>query len=130
MSTGATGGWWQNASDEQIPGFVRCSTVSLDAMRVGVVGATGQVGSVMRAVLAQRNFPLSGIRFFASARSAGTKLPWGSGEITVPASVILDHATTTDSMSASLTTNAPTVAHPGGGARGPHRGAAADRGHL
>jgi len=52
-------------------------------MKIGVVGATGQVGSVMRAVLAQRNFPVSGIRFFASARSAGTKLPWGSTEITV-----------------------------------------------
>jgi len=52
-------------------------------MRVGVVGATGQVGSVMRTLLAERNFPISELRFFASARSAGTKLPWGDGEITV-----------------------------------------------
>jgi aspartate-semialdehyde dehydrogenase len=52
-------------------------------MRVGVVGATGQVGSVMRTLLAERNFPISELRFFASARSAGTKLPWGNGEITV-----------------------------------------------
>ena len=52
-------------------------------MRVGVVGATGQVGSVMRTLLAERNFPISEIRFFASARSAGTKLPWGNGEIVV-----------------------------------------------
>ncbi len=52
-------------------------------MKIGVVGATGQVGGVMRAVLAERNFPVSGIRYFASARSAGTKLPWGSTEITV-----------------------------------------------
>jgi len=52
-------------------------------MKIGVVGATGQVGSVMRAVLAQRNFPVSGIRFFASSRSAGTKLPWGETQITV-----------------------------------------------
>jgi aspartate-semialdehyde dehydrogenase len=52
-------------------------------MKIGVVGATGQVGGVMRAILAQRKFPLSGIRYFASARSAGTKLPWGSGEITI-----------------------------------------------
>ena len=37
----------------------------------------------MRAVLAQRNFPVTGIRFFASARSAGKKLPWGSTQITV-----------------------------------------------
>jgi aspartate-semialdehyde dehydrogenase len=52
-------------------------------MRVGVVGATGQVGSVMRTLLAERNFPISELRFFASARSAGTKLPWGNTAITV-----------------------------------------------
>jgi aspartate-semialdehyde dehydrogenase len=37
----------------------------------------------MRALLAERNFPVSEIRFFASARSAGTQLPWAGGEITV-----------------------------------------------
>jgi len=37
----------------------------------------------MRAILAQRNFPVTGIRYFASARSAGKKLPWGSTQITV-----------------------------------------------
>jgi aspartate-semialdehyde dehydrogenase len=37
----------------------------------------------MRTLLAERNFPISELRFFASARSAGTKLPWGDGEITV-----------------------------------------------
>ena len=52
-------------------------------MRVGVVGATGQVGGVMRRLLAERDFPVSEIRFFASARSAGITLPWGDGEITV-----------------------------------------------
>jgi aspartate-semialdehyde dehydrogenase len=45
-------------------------------MRVGVFGATGQVGGVMRTVLAERNFPISEIRFFASARSAGRTLNW------------------------------------------------------
>src|SRR3954464_7198893 len=45
-------------------------------MRVGVVGATGQVGTVMRRLLAQRSFPVDEIRFFASARSAGGTLPW------------------------------------------------------
>src|SRR3954469_24009259 len=55
----------------------------MSTMRVGVVGATGQVGAVMRRLLAERNFPLSSIRFFASARSAGTTLPWGDGEILV-----------------------------------------------
>ena len=52
-------------------------------LRVGVVGATGQVGGVMRQILAERRFPLSELRFFASARSAGSTLPWGDGEITV-----------------------------------------------
>ncbi|HKY67797.1 MAG TPA: aspartate-semialdehyde dehydrogenase, partial [Acidimicrobiales bacterium] len=46
------------------------------SVRVGVVGATGQVGGVMREVLAERDFPVSDIRFFASARSAGRALPW------------------------------------------------------
>ncbi len=45
-------------------------------MKIGVVGATGQVGSVMRQLLAERNFPVSEIRYFASARSAGTTLDW------------------------------------------------------
>jgi aspartate-semialdehyde dehydrogenase len=52
-------------------------------MRIGVVGATGQVGGVMRQVLAERRFPVDEIRFFASARSAGRTLPWGDGEVTV-----------------------------------------------
>ncbi|HQR79258.1 MAG TPA: aspartate-semialdehyde dehydrogenase, partial [Actinomycetota bacterium] len=52
-------------------------------MEIGVFGATGQVGGVMRALLAQRNFPLDRVRFFASARSAGTTLPWGDQQITV-----------------------------------------------
>jgi aspartate-semialdehyde dehydrogenase len=52
-------------------------------MRVGIVGATGQVGTVMRAILAERNFPVTEMRYFASARSAGTTLPWGDQQITV-----------------------------------------------
>ena len=61
-------------------------------IRIGVVGATGQVGGVMRAVLAERKFPVSEIRFFASARSAGTKLPWGPAQITVEDAAIADPA--------------------------------------
>ena len=52
-------------------------------MRIAVFGATGQVGQVMRGLLAERKFPLDDIRFFASARSAGTTLPWADGEVTV-----------------------------------------------
>jgi len=58
--------------------------------RVGVVGATGQVGAKVRSILLERNFPLSDIRFFASARSAGTTLPFGDREI------LVEDATTAD----------------------------------
>ncbi|OBH19136.1 aspartate-semialdehyde dehydrogenase [Mycolicibacter terrae] len=50
---------------------------------IGVVGATGQVGQVMRTLLEQRNFPADEVRFFASARSAGRKLEFRGAEIEV-----------------------------------------------
>ncbi|WP_037675539.1 aspartate-semialdehyde dehydrogenase [Streptomyces griseus] len=43
-------------------------------MRIGIVGATGQVGTVMRGILKERDFPVTELRLFASARSAGTVL--------------------------------------------------------
>jgi aspartate-semialdehyde dehydrogenase (peptidoglycan organisms) len=52
-------------------------------MKIGIVGATGQVGGVMRSVLAERKFPVTQLRLFASARSAGRTLPWGDGEVVV-----------------------------------------------
>ncbi len=52
-------------------------------MRVGVVGATGQVGSVMLAVLEERELPVEQIRLFGSARSAGTSLRWAGADVTV-----------------------------------------------
>ncbi|MFJ6132758.1 aspartate-semialdehyde dehydrogenase [Janibacter terrae] len=52
-------------------------------MHIGVFGATGQVGHVMRALLEERDFPVTSIRYFASARSAGTTLPWKDQEVTV-----------------------------------------------
>lgn len=52
-------------------------------VRIGVVGATGQVGAVMRTLLEDRNFPADEVRFFASARSAGKSLPWRGGQIVV-----------------------------------------------
>ncbi|GAA1482521.1 aspartate-semialdehyde dehydrogenase [Gordonia sinesedis] len=52
-------------------------------VKIGVVGATGQVGAVMRTLLAERKFPADEVRFFASPRSAGKSLPWGDGEIVV-----------------------------------------------
>jgi aspartate-semialdehyde dehydrogenase len=52
-------------------------------MRVGVFGATGQVGGVMRTLLAERSFPVDEIRYFSSARSAGRTLPWGDKQVLV-----------------------------------------------
>jgi len=52
-------------------------------LNVGVVGATGQVGAAMRQILLEREFPLDTVRFFSSARSAGTVLPFGDREVTV-----------------------------------------------
>ncbi len=50
---------------------------------IGVVGATGQVGQVMRALLDERDFPATSVRFFASARSQGRKLTFRGQEIEV-----------------------------------------------
>ncbi|WP_306364318.1 aspartate-semialdehyde dehydrogenase [Nocardia sp. CC227C] len=52
-------------------------------VRVGVVGATGQVGAVMRKLLEERDFPADQVRFFASSRSAGKTLPWRGTEIVI-----------------------------------------------
>lgn len=50
---------------------------------VAVVGATGQVGRVMRDILEERNFPADRVRFFASSRSAGTTLTFRGSEVEV-----------------------------------------------
>jgi aspartate-semialdehyde dehydrogenase len=57
-----------------------------------VVGATGQVGVAMRQILLERAFPADEVRFFASARSAGSTLPFGDREITVEDAITADPA--------------------------------------
>ena len=52
-------------------------------VNIGVIGATGQVGQVMRTLLEERDFPENSVRFFASARSQGKKLPFRGQEIEV-----------------------------------------------
>ena len=52
-------------------------------MRVGIVGATGQVGGVMQRILLQRSFPIEELRLFASPRSAGKRLEWRNTQIVV-----------------------------------------------
>ncbi len=55
----------------------------MTGVNIGVVGATGQVGAVVRRLLEERDFPVASIRFFASARSAGTTLPFKGEQIVV-----------------------------------------------
>jgi aspartate-semialdehyde dehydrogenase len=86
-------------------------------MRVGVVGATGQVGGVMRRVLAERRFPVDEIRFFASARSAGRTLAWEGTEVPVEDAATADFGGLDVALlSAGKTTStalAPTIAATG-----------------
>jgi aspartate-semialdehyde dehydrogenase len=56
---------------------------SSSAPVVAVVGATGAVGVELMQCLEQRRFPLSNLRLFASARSAGKTLPFKGKPITV-----------------------------------------------
>jgi len=86
-------------------------------MRIGVFGATGQVGGVMRTLLDERNFPVTEMRYFASARSAGRLLPWRHAQVRVEdtetADVVgLDLALFSNGKAASLATT-PRVAAAG-----------------
>jgi aspartate-semialdehyde dehydrogenase len=59
-------------------------------LNVGVVGATGQVGAVVRKILLERDFPIASIRFFASSRSAGGTLPFDGKDILIEDAAIAD----------------------------------------
>jgi aspartate-semialdehyde dehydrogenase len=59
---------------------------------VGIVGATGLVGGMMRELLAERNFPLGSLRLFASARSAGTRIDFAGEPIVVEDAETADFA--------------------------------------
>lgn len=51
-------------------------------MKVGLVGATGLVGSEMRRIFEERAFPVEELRAYASPRSEGRSLPFAGGEVT------------------------------------------------
>ncbi|MDR2378451.1 MAG: aspartate-semialdehyde dehydrogenase [Bifidobacteriaceae bacterium] len=57
--------------------------ISQSGHNLAVVGATGQVGGVMRELLEEREFPVRSIRFFASARSAGRILSFAGRDVEV-----------------------------------------------
>ncbi|MBB6627666.1 aspartate-semialdehyde dehydrogenase [Nocardioides sp. KIGAM211] len=61
-------------------------------VRIGIVGATGQVGVAMRQILEERGFPADEVRFFASARSAGTVLSYAGRDVTVEDATTADPA--------------------------------------
>ena len=53
-----------------------------EGQRVGLVGATGLVGTEMLRLLYEREFPVGELRVYASSRSEGRKLPFGTREAT------------------------------------------------
>ncbi|MBW1640102.1 aspartate-semialdehyde dehydrogenase [Microbacterium resistens] len=57
--------------------------ISDSGLSLAIVGATGQVGTVMRDILAERSFPIRELRLFASARSAGTAVEFGGETILI-----------------------------------------------
>jgi len=66
--------------------------MSAAGLRIGVVGATGQVGAMVRRILIERDFPVADIRFFASARSAGSTLEWQGRDVVVEDAATADPA--------------------------------------
>ena len=88
--------------------------------RVGVVGATGQVGQVMLKILAERNFPMSELRLFASSRSAGNTISFNGTDITIEQADAADYsdldivlmsagATTSRALSEAIGASGPVV---------------------
>lgn len=53
------------------------------SVRLAIVGATGLVGSVMRQVVEERNFPFTSLKFLASERSAGQTIEFKGKQYTV-----------------------------------------------
>jgi aspartate-semialdehyde dehydrogenase len=60
-------------------------------MRLGILGATGLVGGVMRSIIAERELPVEELRLFASSRSAGRRLPWNGTEVAVEDAATADY---------------------------------------
>ena len=68
---------------------------------VAVVGATGQVGAVMRRQLAERAFPAASVRYLASSRSAGSELGWAGSPAAAegyaaPRQIVVEDVATAD----------------------------------
>ncbi|AZS37706.1 Aspartate-semialdehyde dehydrogenase [Microbacterium lemovicicum] len=57
--------------------------ISDSGLSIAVVGATGQVGTVMLEILAERDFPVGELRLFATSRSAGTSVEYGGHTVVI-----------------------------------------------
>ncbi|PVE66019.1 aspartate-semialdehyde dehydrogenase [Microbacterium testaceum] len=57
--------------------------ISDSGISLAVVGATGQVGTVMLEILAERAFPIRELRLFATARSAGSTIEFAGRSVVV-----------------------------------------------
>jgi len=78
-------------------------------MRIAIVGASGQVGTVIRAILRERNFPVDDIRFFGSARSAGTTLDWNGEAIEIEDAATADFSGIEIALASSGATSSKTL---------------------
>jgi aspartate-semialdehyde dehydrogenase len=59
---------------------------------IGIVGATGLVGELMRSILIERDFPVASLRLFASERSRGKVLQWKDRSLVVEDASQADYA--------------------------------------
>lgn len=64
---------------------------AVHGLKAGIVGATGVVGQLMATILAERRFPISTLRLFASPRSAGERRLWMGSEIVVEDALTSDY---------------------------------------
>jgi len=78
-------------------------------MRIAIVGASGQVGTVIRAILRERNFPVDDIRFFGSSRSAGTTLDWNGEAIEIEDAATADFSGIQIALASSGATSSKTI---------------------
>ncbi len=89
-------------------------------LHVAVVGATGQVGAVMRRLLAERDFPVASVRYLASARSAGTTLAWAGSAAGAPGYDVARDIEVEDVATADLSGIDVALFSAGGGASREH----------
>ena len=79
-------------------------------MKLAVIGATGQVGTVMRSILDERHFPADEVRFFGSSRSAGSTLEWRGHSVVVEDASLADFTGVDIALMSSGATSSKAIA--------------------